>query len=228
MVGSPSQVALTYRMKYLWPAIVAFLTACTASAPPVPKRTYTLSDMCTEGARGVIPGTVKVHVSDGLCSGVVISPTEVLTAGHCVENVEWATVEFPGGVFVPAPEAAVNGPYGEDSALLHVAVPAGQTIVPVADPPKYGAEVWFSGFGCDHDVGAVRKGYARLREIPEVHANKYTGCVCKGDSGGPVFSKDGVVGVITHHSSNDRTWVTETSALPWLRALLATLPVSAP
>ena len=156
---------------------------------------------------------------------MAISATEVLTAGHCLEGAEWAAVEFAGGVVVPTTEGAVGGPYGEDVGLLRAAVPASQPIASVGDPPTVGGPVFFSGYGCAHDLGEVRRAYARLREIPDVNANRYDGCVCHGDSGGPAFDRHGrVVGVMTHTTG----WVTETSVLPWLRSLLAQLPAAAP
>lgn len=211
----------------LFALVSVIVSACAVPAPPPSKLEYRLqADPCTAGDVGVTPGTVHVMSSTGRCTGVVISGTEVLTAGHCVDQAEWAYVDFGAGA-VFATHAAVNGPYGEDVALLSVAVPDGVSMADVGEPPAPGASVTFSGYGCDK-AGRTRRAVTRPNEIFGVSARRYTGCACPGDSGGPVFYDGAVIGIMTHTNQVDRTWVTETSVVPYLRGLLAWLKLQDP
>jgi hypothetical protein len=211
-------------------AVMFGLMACAVPAPPPVSLEYRLQmDPCTGGDVGVMPGTVPVVTSTGRCTGVVISPTEVLTAGHCIDGAEWAFVDFGKDRATFTPYASANGPFGEDVALLELATPAPADVhvVALGAVPAPGDSVSFSGYGCARD-GRTRRALARPAEIPGVHANRYTGCACRGDSGGPVFDRHGaVVGVMTHTNLIDRTWVTEVTVLPHLRALLVLAKESA-
>ena len=63
---------------------------CAASAAPVAQGAPQADTSVVGGgnaAAASFPSTVSIKLGKGLCTGSVISPTTVLTAGHCLEKV---------------------------------------------------------------------------------------------------------------------------------------------
>ena len=168
------------------------------------------------------PSLVHVYTDTGKCSGVVISPTEVLTAGHCIEGSTFGYITHdaaPDTIYVVT-HAAVNGPWGEDSALLYVHTP----LTPAALGEAAAGPVDLVGYGCV-GTGRIRQAFARPVEIAGVSARPVIGCGCPGDSGGPVYRHDKVVGLLTHVGITDHTrvYITDITVLGHLRGLMSVL-----
>lgn len=212
-------------MRYL--ALIFALVACAPVAPPgsVPRGVF---DSCDSGIDTPLPTSLAhVYTDRSMCSGVVTSDTEVLTAGHCLEDTTHAYVThdaLDGSIFIVT-HAVINGPWGEDVALLRVRTPV--IPAPVGAPSDVGL-VELAGYGCDK-AGRVRQAMTRPRDFPFAHARPVTGCACKGDSGGPVYDVYGsVVGVMTHTDSVSRTYMTDVTVLPFLRDLMRALLADSP
>lgn len=161
-----------------------------------------------------------------MCSGIIKSDRQILTAGHCVNKGSPTHVE----VYDPKspdkkktiPIEAQNGEFNEGSVVdpdlgviqLKESVPEGSKIAELADKP------------CDKDSEYIVAGYGfwKKNEMPEQlqtakrnrkalsesESNLFTtapsmsGEICQGDSGGPLFCHvdgklkvSGISGVIT-------------------------------
>ncbi|MGH7894035.1 MAG: trypsin-like serine protease [Candidatus Binatia bacterium] len=121
-----------------------------------------------------------------LCSGTLITPTVVLTAGHCLsfDPIGAAAAVFPDGVtevdydglaFAVHPEFNLAVAAVADVAVLVLARPVTDVaaLALAAAPPRAHAKGTIVGFGDDGvgGVGVKREGTVRLRRCPRaVHA----------------------------------------------------------
>jgi hypothetical protein len=142
------------------------------------------------------------------CSGVVIAPNIVLTAGHCVQGSPQLAVAYYEGetpVLKTVVQSGVN-PSGVDMALVRViGLPARFTPVELAEDTS--APYTIAGFGlqavrADASAGKLRSAEveslplsaARILHLGGANMDKNEMSaylqVCKGDSGGPVFTAD--------------------------------------
>jgi V8-like Glu-specific endopeptidase len=142
------------------------------------------------------------------CTGTLVAPRAVLTAAHCVENLELArglTVVFAPEVGAALPTERVRAAGGwvhpgwspgvNDVAVLILAEDAPGVPIPLEgvalSQTQVGQVARVVGFGMDEQerLGARRSGTARVAKI---EAGTFSlaaapGMSCGGDSGGPVF-----------------------------------------
>jgi Trypsin len=153
--------------------------AGAGSAPRVPSSPS--AHAAVIGGQAAAPGTFPwmAYILDlrgdelGQCSGTVVAPNLVLTAGHCAENMQTGVVNEASGYRVAlgnvdwaAPEAekqvsdvvrVIPCPCFDrhtdvgDVALLQLATPTTAPVVPLAASPPAGTGALFAGWGLTYD-----------------------------------------------------------------------------
>jgi hypothetical protein len=154
---------------------------------------------------------VRVYSPRGECSGALVGPDLVLTAGHCVTEPEPYAhyVEFGEGApwarIGVAEIVAVQGKSldGQDVALLVLSRSMDESVTPL--------EVSFDRLG--EDVQATRVGFGGEPErttvrlgpvLSDLSVLYMPGLARHGDSGGPVLDAGGkVIGLITAFADTD-------------------------
>ena len=165
------------------------------------------------------PAVVAIVDSTGVtaCSGTLIDPHFVLTAGHCIvpqiahgaRIVIGSTVDMPTAS-VPVAGSRVHPAFdpstlAHDAAILVLAEAAPVTPVPLASSaPDVGSVVQIVGWG-ETMVGAMDYGTKSSGAAQVTRIDPITFTVapdpsqpCKGDSGGPALSSGLVVGITSH------------------------------
>jgi hypothetical protein len=169
-------------------------------------------------ADGPAAGAVMVLSSrGGVCTGIVLAPTVVLTAGHCAsggehrihykEGAEPVLAALSGTAVHPGYDAgAVEGRrVSIDLALVRTAAPLPARFVPQAlsaTPAAAGDALGLGGYGAARVGDARSTGTYRTATLPVVEPygrgkilvwlqGRGSGA-CGGDSGGPI-GRDGAV-----------------------------------
>jgi hypothetical protein len=192
----------------------AALTAVLALASP-PARAI------VGGAEAPAGGAVMVLSSKGgVCTGVVLAPDTVLTAGHCAADAREHRVHFRDAagepVLVEVAARAVHPGYDAgaatgrrrsiDLALLRTATPLPPRFAPVTlstATPRAGESLTLAGYGAARPGDPRSTGTYRSIGLPVIEPygpsrilvwlKGGAGGACQGDSGGPVAGPDGAV-----------------------------------
>jgi secreted trypsin-like serine protease len=152
-----------------------------------------------------------------VCSGTVLSPTVVITAGHCVSGSDRYAVAYREGgspvlqevgQVARHPEFSGRQRVSIDMALVRLKTPLPSRFSPVAlddnaEDDVVGSRQTIAGFGLAREgdeasAGRLRNGevlilpryYPRFMRLGRGDGSLL---VCKGDSGGPVLS-EGLLG----------------------------------
>ena len=156
----------------------------------------------------------------GVCTGIVLAPDVVLTAGHCVAGVAQNRVHFRDEagkpVLIEVAARAVHPGYVADAirararsidlALLRTRAPLPPRFEAATlgtDTPRAGAELGLSGYGAARADDPRSLGTFRLTRMPVVEPYGPSRILvwleapgsggCNGDSGGPISDGHGVV-----------------------------------
>ncbi len=167
----------------------------------------------------------------GFCTGVVIAPTVVLTAAHCVGAPQATRIYFKSGatpVFIEVAATAIHPQYRAqaprtrersiDLALIRTKTILQSAFKPVTlddRKPRVGEAYGLSGFGVTREGRGDTGGILRWGEVKAraplsailLWAEEPAGGgfgACEGDSGGPVFALDtGALVAITSWSEGE-------------------------
>lgn len=145
-----------------------------------------------------VAASVRVVGPDGMCSGTVIAPGEVLTAAHCLPRV---SVVERGGKRFPITGAAELSPY---DAAVAKAPGIECPCAPVSDTLVVGQEVRAVGFPDGKLSDTIGKIIAVVfLEHVEIISDAYT---APGSSGGGLWQLQGgtwvLVGITVHGFSD--------------------------
>lgn len=172
-------------MKYGWIGFV--LVGCASAAHGVESAAPEALTCAGEAASD--PSVVRVFFSGGMCTGVLVSDSEVMTAAHCVHGDMQVEI---GDVHYLAAKRWAWGARGEDVAMLALSAPLpdAQPASVAAVAPRPGDALTLIGYGCTGKQlsRSVTRRWGAYAEDTEYDAD---GCTCPGDSGGPVFNADG-------------------------------------
>lgn len=189
-------------------------------------------------ARAVVGGTgeagplarasvMVLNSKGGVCSGVVVAPDAILTAGHCASGADQFRVHFRGPDGAPVllapmsvavhpgydPGAVAGRRRSIDLALLRLAEPLPGSFAPAllaSSAPARGETVRLGGYGVARDGDARSTGTFRGAELTAVEPygastillwasdpTRRGAGACQGDSGGPIAREGGAVVAVT-------------------------------
>jgi len=167
-------------------------------------------------------GAVMVlNAVGGVCTGIVLAPDAVLTAGHCAAGPHALRVHYRGTdgapVLVEVAARAVHPGYDPgavakrrrsiDLALVRTAEPLPPRFAPAtlgAAQARAGESLTLAGYGASRPGDPRSTGTFRSVAVPVVEPYGPSGILlwlqgsqgagaCQGDSGGPVTGADGAV-----------------------------------
>ena len=165
------------------------------------------SDVDTEDT--AVVGIFVDGISTPVCSGTLVAPRTIVTAGHCVEPLVPTHVSVGGQVL------SIHGmeadPRFDSTTLAHdIGVIRLSSDAPIAPAhlgatPETGAGVRVAGYGrtstSDADgTSTLHRGFQRVEsvDIASFKAVPAPSSACTGDSGGAVMDESGaLVGVIS-------------------------------
>lgn len=205
-------------MKSRLPFVIATLLCALAPAAPGHAIVGPTVEASPFADRVVMVLTRGPHGS-GFCTGVVLSPTVILTAAHCLRPPGDMLVHYRDEAGAPVvldvvsakanpgyrPDAAVRRTRSLDVGLIETKTPlAGwfqPAVLATGSPPDPGDLVTAVGFGVSAEHKPATGGTLRATRLVVREPRSsvllwlkgaYSGSgACSGDSGGPIFTSNG-------------------------------------
>jgi len=197
-----------------WPLVLCLVVLACGSQGEPGSMASTSADIVGGSETSALPA-VGMLVYDGQphCTGTLIGPRTVLTAGHCTSGFSASRMKFLLGPDVSVPEkvlgvAAVRPHPNYDGDAVtndigYVALSGDAPIAPLGvnplamDASWVGKSLLFVGYGNNDGYAGTGAGIKRAVIMPiskvTSGAFEYTTRgknTCNGDSGGPAFVKD--------------------------------------
>ncbi|MCS6799744.1 MAG: S1 family peptidase [Myxococcota bacterium] len=212
----------TDRIRWLTVAAGLVTSGCAVAPAPVESATEAITHGWDDDGDDAVVALIRARAL--MCSGVLVAPDAVLTAGHCVDLVMPDAVVFGAFPGRPTRRVTVTSVHvhpdydrtslSHDIAVVRLAedVDVQPTELPRRDLDEHdqGAQVRLVGFGLAEDGTTEnlrkRQGFAR---IAVVDAGRFRidgdpSQPCRGDSGGPTFLRmDGHEPVVGVHSGGN-------------------------
>jgi V8-like Glu-specific endopeptidase len=165
------------------------------------------------------------------CTGTLIAPNMVMTAGHCAFNgqqrLSAADVSFSNtpdqsigegasgyltGAIVPNPAYTGALGAGQDVSVVVLDAPVqGRAAMAIGNAPTVGSSVTAVGYGRNQQ-GTENVGSGVKRQVSiavsavtdhEITAGQDNLGTCHGDSGGPIIQNNTVVGIVSYGDTAD-------------------------
>jgi secreted trypsin-like serine protease len=202
-------------------ALLAFVSACTSTEPEKPEEVATASQAITNGTDDTSDAFVVALMlkGDAVCSGTLITPYIVVTAGHCVtpapDQVYFGSTPqiASSGTLVPVAETHVDPKFVPDTLANDIGIVALKAKAPTAPASantvgsalSVNLPIRLVGFGAtaftDTYNPQKRTGASTISSLVDTSFKfgPNPSQTCNGDSGGAAFAtivgKEMLVGV---------------------------------
>jgi hypothetical protein len=201
---------------------VLLAAACGPSAEPVERLSQAIIGGATDSS-DVAVVAVQQPSTGTLCSGVLVAPTVVLTAAHCVfgvpasdlqvltgpdTNAPQQTLAVQGAAAYPTYDSASGLAGGVDLGVVYLTTPSSIPPMPVrtdvTDAELTGASVTLIGYGLSSTTDPTTAGLRRSVVAPVdtvcsriITVGDADANECEGDSGGAVLLGGQLVALIS-------------------------------
>jgi uncharacterized protein (TIGR03382 family) len=179
------------------------------------------------------PGVGLVETASGACTGVLIAPDAVITAGHCADALP-ITITFDDGTYTATaitrhPQYASPSPLSNDLAVLTLDHASSVMPSPFVIGVASGQVVQLVGDGADGSDGSGARRTVTT-SISAIDGPTFTitgpANACAGDSGAPAFVhglSPTIAGIISSGQpacGGTSTSVRTSAYLPWLASIV--------
>jgi V8-like Glu-specific endopeptidase len=154
-----------------------------------------------------IAATVRLVSRDGSCSGVAISPHNILTAAHCYSETPMRVYDYSGDYRCTGTSVKVDAKV--DLMLLHTTCELPVSASIGMQEPLMGTPIIVTGYPLGVSVVVMtdgRVGTISKKEGLSLGQQVFSAPIQPGSSGGPIWANGRVVGIVScgmqyHHTS---------------------------